>query len=65
MTFYIEVLCTTYSGNASGEEWRKLHPSNGPPYAYATREAAALDLRRCYPPTDHDTNKTRIVESLI
>ena len=65
MTFYIEVLCTTYSGNASGEEWRKLHPSNGPPYAYATRDAAELDLRRCYPPTDHDTNKTRIVESLI
>jgi len=63
MTFYIEVLCTTYHGNAPGEEWRKMHPTNGAPYAYATRDAAELDLRRCYPPTNHDTNKTRIVES--
>ena len=61
MTFYIEVLCQANAGN--GEEWRKLRPSNGPPYAYAARDAAELDLRRCYPPTDHDANKTRIVEA--
>ena len=62
MTYYIEVLCTVDHGTAP-DQWRKLHPSNGPAYAYATRDAAELDLRRCYPPTDHDTNKTRIVEA--
>ena len=62
MPFYIEVLCTTYHGNAPAKEWRKLRPTNGPPYTYATRDAAELDLRRCYPPTDHDTNETRIIE---
>ena len=61
MTFYIEVLCPANA--VTGDEWRKLHPTNGPPYSYATREAAERDLRLCYPVTDHDTKKTRIVEN--
>ncbi len=63
MSYYIEVLCTTYYGNTPGDEWRKLRPSNGPAYSYATRAAAEADLRMCYPATDHDTKKTRIVEN--
>jgi hypothetical protein len=59
-SFNIEVLCVIYNGDIRDKEWRKVHPSNGGPYIYASRDAAELDARKLYPDSCRDD--VRVVE---
>ena len=44
MKYRIEVLVQEGAGKA----WRPIHPTNGPPYEYDTRQEAEHIKRMCY-----------------
>lgn len=41
-------------------EWVDIHPTNGPAYEYATKEAAEKIVRMCY--SGYDETKVQIKE---